>query len=108
MSGKYRPGYVFTESHRRRWDAVTQRRIFEKVVEMESYAVRPPYSSPAQVAVRFALEPISVASVIVGAKSADQARMNVAVASMPQLDADIMERLKRDFAGMTEAFNPAG
>jgi aryl-alcohol dehydrogenase-like predicted oxidoreductase len=107
LSGKYRPGHLFTESHRRRWEAVTQRRIFDVVAEVEAYAIRPPYSSLAQVAIRFALEPMSVSSVIVGAKSAGQAQMNTAVASLPPLDADIMERLKREFAGMTEGFNPA-
>jgi aryl-alcohol dehydrogenase-like predicted oxidoreductase len=107
LSGKYRPGHLFTESHRRRWEAVTQRRIFDVVAEVEAYAIRPPYSSLAQVAIRFALDPMSVSSVIVGAKSAGQAQMNMAVASLPPLDADIMERLKREFAGMTEEFNPA-
>jgi aryl-alcohol dehydrogenase-like predicted oxidoreductase len=106
LSGKYRPGHVFTESHRKRWEVETQRKIFDAVAEMESYAVQPPYSSLAQVAVRFAMEPMSVSSVIVGAKSADQMRMNMAVASLPPLDADIIERLKREFGGMTDAFNP--
>jgi len=30
----------------------------------------------------------------------------MAVATLPPLDADIIERLKGDFAGMTDAFNP--
>lgn len=106
LSGKYRPGHVFTESHRKRWEAETQRKIFDTVAEMESYAVRSPYSSMAEVAIRFTMEPKSISSVIVGAKSADQLRLNMAVASMPPLDADVIERLKRDFAGMTDTFNP--
>jgi len=106
LSGKYRPGEVIAEGHRKRWAPETQRLIFDKVLEMEKYAVRPPYTSMAEVAVRFTLEPREVSSVIVGARTPDQSRQNVALATKPPLDAAIIRRLKDELGRLTERFNP--
>jgi aryl-alcohol dehydrogenase-like predicted oxidoreductase len=106
LSGKYRPGDEISDGHRRRWRVDTQKQIFENVVALETYARRDPYTSLAQVAIRFALEPKEVSTVIIGAKSAKQMRKNLEAASLPALDGHILERLKRDFAKTTEVYNP--
>jgi aryl-alcohol dehydrogenase-like predicted oxidoreductase len=106
LSGKYRPGEIIKADHRKRWTGDTQTRIFERVAELETYALRPPYRSMAQVAVRFSLEPKAVSSVIVGAKNAAQVRENMDVGALPPLDEDLIERLQNEFGGRTEAYNP--
>jgi len=110
LSGKYKPGHVFrsTETsvdHRSRWSDETQTKIFELVSEMEKVAVRPPYENLAQVAIRFALAPAGVTSVIVGARSAEQVKRNMAVEALPPIDNDIMERLKQDYMDVGEICN---
>jgi len=109
LSGKYQPGHVFgagkAEDHRNRWDMETRNRIFQMVSEIKSYAVRPPYENMAQVAIRFAMEPPAVTSVIVGARSAEQVRRNIAVESLPPLDSDVVDRIKREYGDKTLLFN---
>ncbi len=109
LSGKYQPGHVFGTKnigdHRNRWDMKTRDRIFRMVSEMKSYAVRPPYENMAQVAVKFATEPTAVTSVIVGARNAAQVRRNMAVESLPALDQDTVDRLKKEYGDKTLLFN---
>jgi myo-inositol catabolism protein IolS len=106
LSGKYRPGQVISEGHRKRWTPETQSLIFQKVIEMEGYAIRPPYRSMAEVAVRFSLEPRGVSCVIVGARTPEQMQKNLAIASLPSLPPEMRARLEKEFGGMTEDFNP--
>jgi len=106
LSGRYRPGEVISDGHRKRWAAETQSLIFEKVIEIEKYAIQSPYTSMAEVAVRFALEPQEVSSVIVGARTMEQMKKNMAITSLPPLGASIMGKLKKDFGDLTETFSP--
>ena len=106
LSGKYRPGQVIAEGHRKRWTPETQSLIFTKVSEMEKYAIQPPYTSMPEVAVRFALDHREVSSVIVGARTAEQMKKNMAIASLPSLLPLIRARLEEEFGGLTESFNP--
>jgi aryl-alcohol dehydrogenase-like predicted oxidoreductase len=106
LSGKYRPGQVISEGHRKRWTPETQSLIFQKVTEMEGYAIRPPYRSMAEVAVRFSLEPRGVSTVIVGARTPEQMQKNLAIASLPSLPPEMRARLEKEFGEMTEKFNP--
>ena len=106
LSGKYRPGQVIAEGHRKRWTPETQFLIFNKVVEMEKYAIQSPYTSMPEVAVRFALDHQEVSSVIVGARTAEQMKKNMAIASLPSLSPLIRARLEEEFGGLTESFNP--
>jgi aryl-alcohol dehydrogenase-like predicted oxidoreductase len=106
LSGKYRPGQVIAEGHRKRWTPETQSLIFTKVMEMEKEALRPPYASMPEVAVRFSLEPQGVSSVIVGARTLEQMKKNMAVTSLPPLPSETREKLVEEFGGLTEKFNP--
>lgn len=109
LSGKYQPGHVFGDSdsgdHRNRWPAEIRDRILQMVCDMQTFAVRPPYENMAQAAVKFALAPPAVTSVIIGAKNADQMRRNMSLGSLPQLDNDIVERLKREYGDKTPLCN---
>ena len=109
LSGKYQPGHVFGDSdsgdHRNRWPAEIRDRILQMVCDMQTFAVRPPYENMAQAAVKFALAPPAVTSVIIGAKNADQMRRNMTLESLPQLDNDIVERLKREYGDKTRLCN---
>jgi len=106
LSGRYRPGQVIAEGHRKRWPPETQFLIFQKVLEMEKYALQPPYTSMPEVAVRFSLEPQGVSSVIAGARTLEQMQKNMAVRSLPPLLPRIRARLEEEFGGLTEKFNP--
>jgi aryl-alcohol dehydrogenase-like predicted oxidoreductase len=58
------------------------------------------------VAIRFALAPQEVSSLLVGARNPDQLAKNLNTLSLPPLDPDIIAQLKKKFAGRTEEFNP--
>jgi aryl-alcohol dehydrogenase-like predicted oxidoreductase len=105
LSGKYKPGDVFNEGHRDRWDKDTVQLILKHASELQSYAVREPYQSLAQVALRFALVPKEVSCLIVGPENPDEVRKNAETMSLPPLDDDLVERLRKDFDGKTGLFN---
>ena len=107
LSGKYKVGDEFSEGHRSKYTSDALEHILEQVGEMESYGIRAPYSSLAQVAIQFALEPKAVSSLIVGARTAEQMKQNMAVAALPALDKDLVERFKSEFQNKTDAYNPA-
>ncbi|MBW2154878.1 MAG: aldo/keto reductase, partial [Deltaproteobacteria bacterium] len=69
LTGRYKPGDVFTEGHRKRWSEQTLQEILKHASELQTYAIRRPYRSLAQVALRFALVPKEVSCVIVGAEN---------------------------------------
>jgi aryl-alcohol dehydrogenase-like predicted oxidoreductase len=106
LSGKYRPGQVIAEGHRKRWTPETQSLIFKKVIEMEKYAIQSPYTSMPEVAVRFSLDPPGVSSVIAGARTLEQMQKNTVIVSLPPLLPKIRARLEEEFGGLTESFNP--
>jgi len=106
LSGKYRPGQVIAEGHRKRWTPETQSLIFKRVMEMEKYAIQSPYTSMPEVAVRFSLDHREVSSVIVGARTPEHMKKNMAIVSLPSLSPLIRARLEEEFGGLTESFNP--
>ena len=106
LSGKYRPGHVFTSGHRIRWSKNTLAKIFSLTDDLSRWAIRPPYQSLPELAIRFSLAPKEVSSLLVGASSPEQLRKNLATLSLPSLDPAIIERLQREFAGRTDEFNP--
>ncbi|MBW2154284.1 MAG: aldo/keto reductase, partial [Deltaproteobacteria bacterium] len=72
---------------------------------LQTYAIRRPYRSLAQVALRFALVPKEVSCVIVGAENPEEVLKNIETLSLPPLEEDLLERLRREFEGKTELFN---
>jgi aryl-alcohol dehydrogenase-like predicted oxidoreductase len=107
LTGKYQPGSEFSAGHRSKYTNDTLKEILNQVGKLESNAIRSPYVSLPQVAIRFALEPSSVSSAIVGARTAEQMKQNMAVASLPALEDELVEWLKNEFKDATENYNPA-
>ncbi|MBW1962947.1 MAG: aldo/keto reductase [Deltaproteobacteria bacterium] len=105
LTGRYKPGDVFTEGHRKRWSEQTLQEILKHASELQTYAIRRPYRSLAQVALRFALVPKEVSCVIVGAENPEEVLKNIETLSLPPLEEDLLERLRREFEGKTQLFN---
>ena len=107
LTGKYEPGHGFSgNDHRQRW-AGRLKQILECAQDLKSTAVKPPYETLAQVALRFAMAPDAIGSTIVGAKSAQQTKANLAALDLPPLDQELVERLVTDYRERTAEFNGA-
>jgi len=105
LTGKYERGHEFAgNDHRQRW-AGRLEQILEAAQGLKRTAVRPPYETLAQVALRFAMAPAAIGSAIVGAKSVEQTRANLAAVQLPPLDPELVERLIGDYGDRTAEFN---
>ncbi|MDR1534166.1 MAG: aldo/keto reductase [Planctomycetota bacterium] len=106
LTGKFRDGFRFPDDdHRQRWnDAVDG--IVSAVERIKAKFMPPAYGSVGQLAVKFALIPEGVTSVIVGAKNATQQRANEEIAALPDPDAEIVQSLVATFKGFTGQCNP--
>ncbi len=109
LSGKYKPGTDFSKKeyndHRARWSVEQLSKILETVQEIESFAVKPPYESLAQVAIKFALDRPEVSTCIPGARNAEQMNKNMKIAQLPPLDEDVIKKLYENYKDMTDAVN---
>lgn len=105
LSGKYEPGATFPDDHRRRWGSERLSHLLEAAVDLKEHAVRPPFESLAQVAIKFALMADGVSTVIPGAKRVSQVESNVAVSDLPDIDPDILERIRQGYPGIGERAN---
>jgi len=106
LTGKYAPGHVFTgKDHRTRWGKERLTRILGYVQELEQWAVVSPYTTLAQVAIRFALDQEGVSSVVVGARTAQQIKKSIEAASLPPLGQELRERLISTYSDCTAEFN---
>jgi aryl-alcohol dehydrogenase-like predicted oxidoreductase len=108
LTGKYPPGTVFPErqgDHRCRWSGETLQRILEVAQDLKKRAVVPHYETLTQVAIRFSMQPEAISSALVGAKTAEQTRQNMATGELPDLPQEILEMLQHEYGDLTEAFN---
>ena len=109
LSGKYKPGHVFKGDikidHRNRWSSEKQKKIFEIVEEMKSWAIVPPYKNLAQVAIKYSLFPKEISSLIVGARNSNQVKMNVDAASLPNIELGVVEKINQEYSEMAELVN---
>jgi myo-inositol catabolism protein IolS len=109
LSGKYKPGFSFTKAnkndHRARWPEEKQNKIFSIVEELKNWAVKPPFQTIPQVAIKFSLAPKEVSSLIVGARNANQAKMNIETALLPDIEQNIIEKLIKEYSDTTELAN---
>ncbi len=105
LTGKYEPGHGFSgNDHRQRW-AGRLAQVLESAQDLNRTAVRPPYETLTQVALRFAMIPNAIGSTIVGAKSVEQTEANRATTELPPLDQELAERLVSDYSDRTAEFN---
>jgi myo-inositol catabolism protein IolS len=109
LTGKYVPGHEFTgNDHRKRWGNKHLNYILQHAEVLKQSSVQPPYKTLSQVAIRFALSPREISTVIVGAKSVGQAENNLSVAALPALDPRIQTRLVETYRDLNETFNTRG
>lgn len=116
LTGKYEPGHRFGGlDHRRRYTPEHLDYVLEKVQEIkeELYTekrfnlVKMGYSqgSLAQVAVKFAMAPAGVSTVIAGARKMKQIGENLAVAALPELPDELVDYLRSEYGDSTEKAN---
>ncbi len=86
LSGRYAPGVTFgPQDHRSRWPAAyLNQRLLAAHLLMENMASGG--ATPAQLAIRFALDHPAVSTVIPGAKTPTQVTENLAAADLPHRD----------------------
>ena len=105
LTGKYAPGQCFSgNDHRQRW-AGRLAQVLESAQDLRRTADKPPYETLAQVALRFAMLPDAIGSTIVGAKTVEQTKANLAALDLPPLDQALVGRLVSDYGDRTTEFN---
>ena len=107
LGGKYRPGHLFETGHRSLYPPKIQADMLDYMVQIEDRAVKPPYESVAQVAVKFCIEPKSVSTVILGARTAGQIDQLCHTVNLPDLSPELLDWLKSRFGEQTERLNPS-
>jgi len=106
LTGKYAPGHRFTGlDQRRRYSRENLDFVLRTARELKEKAVRPPYQNLAQVAIRFALEPDGVSTVIVGAHRVRNVQQNVETDALPDLDPELVDMLKSEYGSITDKAN---
>jgi aryl-alcohol dehydrogenase-like predicted oxidoreductase len=110
LTGKYRPGDRFAwPDHRTRYVDEHRDRLLADVQENFAALDMPGgYTSPAQVAVKFALASPHVTGVVLGAKKTSQVERNVAMDVLPPLPAELVARIQQAYADRNDEFNPTG
>ena len=106
LGGKYRPGHVFTEGHRALYAPETQAALLEAMERIETKCCQAPFTSVAQVAVKFSARPESVSSLILGARTAAQITQLTDTINLPELDPGLVDWLESEYGDKTEAMNP--
>ncbi|MEM6530878.1 MAG: aldo/keto reductase, partial [Chloroflexota bacterium] len=106
LTGKYKPGHEFSgDDHRKRWSKNRLETILAHVADVEQLAVKSPYETLSQVALRFALDTPGVDTIIPGAKNARQLRSNLSVLDLPPLDDAVYTELKQRFSTPDPIYN---
>ncbi len=106
LTGKYNPELPRIDgNHRRRWSGQKLRAILTESLELNEWAIRPPYHSLAQVALGYVLAEDGVSTTLVGAKNRYQVVGDTEVGELPPIDSDILTRLNTEYAQFTERAN---
>jgi aryl-alcohol dehydrogenase-like predicted oxidoreductase len=106
LTGKYKPGHRFTGiDQRTRYKPEHLEFILRTAERLEKEAVHEPYENLAQVAIRFALIPEGVSTVIVGAHKLRHIQANVDTESLPPLRREVVELLQAEYGGITASCN---
>jgi len=106
LTGKYDGGARFPEGdHRRRWSPQQLQHLKAASDRLASRFLHPPFETVTQLAIRFALAPPEVTTLILGARTPSQVERNLATAQLPELDTDRLARLKEEFTGFEKVVN---
>ncbi len=106
LTGKYNGNSTFVEGdHRVRWSADQIERFHEEAQRIMGEHIKPPYETLAQLAIKFALAPPEVTTLILGARTAEQVNRNMAVAQIPDLNSDTLSELENKYEGFENVVN---
>jgi aryl-alcohol dehydrogenase-like predicted oxidoreductase len=106
LTGAYRLGHVFPATdHRSRYNREKLDFALRTVEEIRQVAVKPPYSTLAEAALRFSLEPAGVSCLIFGAVTPAEVATNFKVLALPPLDLGLVAELTRRYGAITEQAN---
>jgi len=93
-------------NHRSRWTDDQLAAFKQACDQIHEYCVMPPYDNVAQVAIKFALVPSAVTTLILGATSPSQVERNLATEELPALPQDAVRWLTEHFASFNDLSNP--
>jgi len=106
LTGAYQPGHVFAgNDHRTRYDRAKLDFALQTAAEIRQVAVKPPYRTLPEAALRFSLEPPGVSTLIFGAERPTEVATNLDVLALPPLDPNLVAELKRRYGAITEKAN---
>ena len=106
LTGWYAPGHVFPgNDHRARYNSKKLAYALQIVEELRDIAVRAPYRTLAQVAIRFVLTAPGVSCIILGAQSPDEVRENLNALELPILTREVVDELQTRYGWITEKVN---
>lgn len=106
LTGAYSRGHVFPEGdHRARYDREKLDFIIKTAEEISGFAVNAPYTTLAQVAMRFSLSTPGVSTIVMGAQNPDEVRWNLDSLSLPPLTPELVHDLRSRYEGITERSN---
>jgi len=106
LTGAYPVGHQFDEKdHRSRYKEENLQHVLTEVSKIKEYAIIPPYSSLAQAAIRFAMQPEGVSTVIAGAQNPDEVKENLKILSFPPLEGDLLQKLTANYIDKNDLFN---
>ena len=106
LTGKYDPELPRIDgNHRARWSGHKLQAMLKEALELQEWAIQPPYHSLAQVALAYVLAEEGVSTIIVGAKNRYQVVGNTEVGELPLIDRDTYARLSAAYAQFTDRAN---
>lgn len=106
LTGRFRPGHRFGGTDQRtRYTPEKLDRVLNEVERLIDDFVRPPHQDLTEIALRFALQPSGVSSVIVGAQAPEEVQNNMRRLELSNLESPLAERLISDYADFTPEAN---
>jgi aryl-alcohol dehydrogenase-like predicted oxidoreductase len=108
LSGKYEPGHEFIWPDTRNRYRPDERDTILRTGQALKDQRPAGFDNPVQLAVAFALAHPAVTGLIMGSNTADQARRNAALDSLPPLPAETLSRLQQLYGPLNDRCNPTG
>ncbi len=106
LTGKYLPGHQFSSHDQRtRYKKENFEFNLEKTQELKQFVIKAPYENLSQVAIHFCLAHEGISSLLIGARTVEQMKMNMKTAELPSLDKDLVKRLRDQYGNVTEKAN---
>ena len=106
LTGKYRVGQTFSgQDQRRRYKEDNLEFILKTTEALQEIAKENHYSSISNMAIKFALAPEGVTSLIIGAKNVAQLQQNMKTSSLPDIDDALLKKLYQNYGNVTDRAN---